>query len=178
MQQTSVRAAETAAAPDFEAIKTRQQSTWASGDFGQVGVRLQIVGETLCEAVELLAGERVLDVAAGNGNASLAAAEAGIDDYLFRLNQDGAYWRYGPPPDAEGTGGNDAFTTCVPVPGAASAASDAPRPHRNPKNSPSSRLFDARRLAPCSPLDVTSPAAHSPGSEVWPAMSTLTPPIM
>jgi ubiquinone/menaquinone biosynthesis C-methylase UbiE len=93
MQQTSVRAAETAAAPDFEAIKTRQQSTWASGDFGQVGVRLQIVGETLCEAVDLLAGERVLDVAAGNGNASLAAArrfaEVTSTDYVPALLEQG-----------------------------------------------------------------------------------------
>lgn len=62
------------ALPDLGAIKARQQATWASGDFGHVGVRLQIVGESLCEAVDLLAGEVVLDVAAGNGNASLAAA--------------------------------------------------------------------------------------------------------
>lgn len=60
--------------PNLQAIKTRQQATWASGDFGQIGVRLQIVGESLCEAVDLLANERVLDVAAGNGNAALAAA--------------------------------------------------------------------------------------------------------
>jgi SAM-dependent methyltransferase len=59
---------------DYGAIKSRQQSTWASGDFGRIGVRLQIVGESLCEAVDLRAGEKVLDVAAGNGNASLAAA--------------------------------------------------------------------------------------------------------
>lgn len=60
--------------PDLKAIKTRQQATWASGDFGVVGTTLQIVGESLCEAVDLHAGESVLDVAAGNGNASLAAA--------------------------------------------------------------------------------------------------------
>jgi len=60
--------------PDFTAIKAKQQATWASGDFGQIGVRLQIVGETLSEAVDLEAGQSVLDVAAGNGNASLAAA--------------------------------------------------------------------------------------------------------
>jgi SAM-dependent methyltransferase len=59
---------------DYVAIKARQQATWASGDFGQVGVRLQLVGETLAEAVGIEAGEKVLDVAAGNGNASLAAA--------------------------------------------------------------------------------------------------------
>lgn len=51
-----------------------QRSVWASGDYGVIGVTLQIVGEQLCEAVDLRAGERVLDVAAGNGNASLAAA--------------------------------------------------------------------------------------------------------
>ena len=60
--------------PDFDAIKSKQQATWGSGDYAQVGVTLQIVGETLCEAMDLRAGERVLDVAAGNGNASLAAA--------------------------------------------------------------------------------------------------------
>ena len=63
-----------APALDLAAIKIRQQATWASGDYGRIGVRLQVVGETLCEAVDLDAGERVLDVAAGNGNASLAAA--------------------------------------------------------------------------------------------------------
>jgi len=60
--------------PDLAAIKSKQQVTWSSGDFGQIGVRLQIVGETLCEAADVHAGESVLDVAAGNGNASLAAA--------------------------------------------------------------------------------------------------------
>jgi ubiquinone/menaquinone biosynthesis C-methylase UbiE len=62
------------AAPDFAAIKKRQQATWASGDFAVVGTTLQIVGETLAEAADVRAGERVLDVAAGNGNATLAAA--------------------------------------------------------------------------------------------------------
>jgi SAM-dependent methyltransferase len=60
--------------PDFAAIKTRQQATWASGDFAVIGTTLQIVGETLSEAVDLRANERVLDVACGNGNATLAAA--------------------------------------------------------------------------------------------------------
>jgi ubiquinone/menaquinone biosynthesis C-methylase UbiE len=61
-------------APDYAAIKQRQQSTWASGDFAVIGTKLQIVGEMLAEAVDLRAGEQVLDVAAGNGNATLAAA--------------------------------------------------------------------------------------------------------
>ncbi len=69
---------------DFRAIKTKQQATWASGDFAVVGTTLQIVGETLCEAADVCAGERVLDVACGNGNATLAAARrfarvSGID---------------------------------------------------------------------------------------------------
>ena len=60
-------------APDLAAVKARQQAMWASGDFSVIGTTLQIVGESLCEAVDLEAGSRVLDVACGNGNASLAA---------------------------------------------------------------------------------------------------------
>src|SRR4051812_23092580 len=59
---------------DLSAVKTRQQAMWASGDFAVIGTTLQIVGELVCEAVDVRAGERVLDVAAGNGNAALAAA--------------------------------------------------------------------------------------------------------
>lgn len=61
-------------APDLVALKGRQQAAWSSGDYAVVGTTLQIVGETLCEAVDLRASETVLDVAAGNGNATLAAA--------------------------------------------------------------------------------------------------------
>ncbi len=60
--------------PDLAAIKQKQQATWASGDFAVVGTTLQIVGEQLAEAVDVRSGESVLDVAAGNGNATLAAA--------------------------------------------------------------------------------------------------------
>ncbi len=63
-----------ASAPDFEAIKKRQQATWSSGDYAVIGTTLQIVGETLAEFADVRAGEQVLDVAAGNGNATLAAA--------------------------------------------------------------------------------------------------------
>ena len=59
---------------DISSVKAKQQAMWASGDFAVIGTTLQIVGETLCEAVDLRAGERVLGVAAGNGNATLAAA--------------------------------------------------------------------------------------------------------
>ena len=78
-----------AARPDFAAIKQKQQATWASGDFAVVGTTLQIVGESLAEAVDIRAGERVLDVAAGNGNATLAAARRFADvmstDYVPSL---------------------------------------------------------------------------------------------
>jgi SAM-dependent methyltransferase len=60
--------------PGSTSVKGRQQAMWASGDFAVIGATLQIVGELLCEGVDLQAGERVLDVAAGNGNATLAAA--------------------------------------------------------------------------------------------------------
>ena len=82
-----------AAAPDFTAIKNRQQATWASGDFAIIGTTLQIVGESLAEAADVRAGERVLDVAAGNGNATLAAAhrfaEVTSTDYVPALLEKG-----------------------------------------------------------------------------------------
>ena len=59
---------------EFAQVKSRQQSMWASGDFAVIGTTLQIVGEQLCETADVRARERVLDVAAGNGNATLAAA--------------------------------------------------------------------------------------------------------
>ena len=70
----SIAAAIPVATPNLAAIKQRQQATWASGDYAVIGTTLQIVGETLAEAADVRAGDRVLDVAAGNGNATLAAA--------------------------------------------------------------------------------------------------------
>jgi len=79
---------------DFNAIKLRQQATWASADFAIIGATLQIVGESLAEAADVRAGERVLDVAAGNGNASLAAARrfarVTSTDYVPQLLEKGA----------------------------------------------------------------------------------------
>ena len=79
---------------DFNAIKQRQQATWSSGDFAVIGTTLQIVGESLAEAADVRAGERVLDVAAGNGNATLAAArrfaEVTSTDYVPHLLDRGA----------------------------------------------------------------------------------------
>jgi SAM-dependent methyltransferase len=78
----------------FDAIKQRQQATWASGDFAVIGTTLQIVGEQLAESVDLRAGERVLDIAAGNGNATLAAARrfarVTSTDYVPSLLERGA----------------------------------------------------------------------------------------
>ena len=59
---------------DFDAIKSKQQTAWGSGDYGRIGVTLQITGEQLCESMDLRSGQSVLDVAAGNGNATMAAA--------------------------------------------------------------------------------------------------------
>jgi len=75
--------------PDFNAIKAKQQAAWSSGDYAVIGTTLQIVGEALCEAVDLRSNQRVLDVAAGNGNATLAAARRFADvvstDYVTAL---------------------------------------------------------------------------------------------
>lgn len=79
---------------DFEAIKQRQQAIWSAGDFSIIGTTLQIVGETLAEAADVRADENVLDVAAGNGNATLAAARrfarVTSTDYVPYLLEKGA----------------------------------------------------------------------------------------
>ncbi len=88
-------AANSAVSPaiDFGALKSRQQVAWSTGDYAVVGTTLQIVGETLCEALDLRSVERVLDVAAGNGNATLAAARRWCDvtstDYVPSLLEAG-----------------------------------------------------------------------------------------
>jgi ubiquinone/menaquinone biosynthesis C-methylase UbiE len=71
------------------AVKEKQQATWASGDYAVIGSSLQVIGERLCDAVDVSAGWKVLDVAAGNGNAALGAARRGCDvtaiDYVEAL---------------------------------------------------------------------------------------------
>lgn len=83
----------TATAPDLGAIKAKQQKTWASGDFAVVAGRIVIVSEKLADAADLRAGSRVLDVACGNGNATLAAARWGAHvvgiDYVPALLENG-----------------------------------------------------------------------------------------
>jgi ubiquinone/menaquinone biosynthesis C-methylase UbiE len=90
MNTLSASAAPTSATlPDFAAVKTRQRAAWSSGDYAVVGTTLQIVGEALCEAMDLRSTQRVLDVAAGNGNVTLAAARRWCDvvstDYVEAL---------------------------------------------------------------------------------------------
>ena len=78
-----------APAVDLIAVKSRQQAAWSTGNYAVVGTTLQIVGESLCEALDLRSGTSVLDVAAGNGNATLAAARRWCDvtstDYVSSL---------------------------------------------------------------------------------------------
>ncbi len=79
--------------PDYAAIKTKQNAAWGSGDYSKIGVKLQIVGETLAEAIDLPFGAKVLDVAAGNGNVSLALARRDYQvtstDYVAELLERG-----------------------------------------------------------------------------------------
>jgi ubiquinone/menaquinone biosynthesis C-methylase UbiE len=91
MSSTSLAANQAGTAPpvNLAAVKARQQGAWSSGDYAVVGTTLQIVGEQLCEALDIRSGQKVLDVAAGNGNASLAAARRWCDviasDYVPAL---------------------------------------------------------------------------------------------
>jgi ubiquinone/menaquinone biosynthesis C-methylase UbiE len=86
---TTTPTTQSAAPVDPAAVKARQQAAWSSGDYAVIGTTLQIVGEQLCELLDVRAGQRVLDVAAGNGNASLAAARRWCDvvatDYVPAL---------------------------------------------------------------------------------------------
>src|SRR5262252_10826171 len=79
--------------PDLASLKIRQQAAWSSGDYAVVGTTLQIVGEQLCETLDLRSGSKVLDVAAGNGMVSLAAARRWCDvtstDYVPALLESG-----------------------------------------------------------------------------------------
>lgn len=80
---------ETLSIEHLTAVKEKQHATWSSGDYAVIGTTLQLMGEQLCEAVDLSAGWKVLDVAAGNGNAALAAARRGCEvvatDYVEAL---------------------------------------------------------------------------------------------
>ena len=84
---------EALAIPDFAAIKVKQQATWASGNYAQVGVSIVLIAELLVEAMDLHSGWKVIDVAAGSGNASLAAARCGCHvtstDYVPTLLENG-----------------------------------------------------------------------------------------
>ncbi|WP_426611504.1 class I SAM-dependent methyltransferase [Bradyrhizobium sp. McL0616] len=89
MSTSAALSTQAATQPDLAAVKQRQHGAWSSGDYAVVGTTLQIVGEQLCEALDLRAGSKVLDVAAGNGNATLAAARRWCDvtstDYVPAL---------------------------------------------------------------------------------------------
>ena len=93
MTATSAAASQIPTQPDLGALKLRQHGAWSSGDYAIVGTTLQIVGEQLCEALDIRAGQKVLDVAAGNGNATLAAARRWCDvvstDYVPSLLERG-----------------------------------------------------------------------------------------
>jgi SAM-dependent methyltransferase len=86
---TATQAEPSSGTVDLGALKARQRTAWSSGDYALIGTTLQIVGEGLCEALDVRAGDKVLDVAAGNGNASLAAARRWCDvvatDYVPAL---------------------------------------------------------------------------------------------
>jgi SAM-dependent methyltransferase len=78
---------------DLVVVKSRQRAAWSAGDYAVIGTTLEMVGESLCEALDLRSGSQVLDVAAGNGNATLAAARRWCDvtstDYIGAFLESG-----------------------------------------------------------------------------------------
>ena len=82
---------QTNSAPDFAAIKTRQQAAWSAGDYAVVGTTLQIVGEMLCEAIDLRGGQRGVAVACGDVEHALVGLQvAGLGELLADELQRGA----------------------------------------------------------------------------------------
>jgi SAM-dependent methyltransferase len=77
------------APPDLGAVTQVQQQIWSRGDFAKIGIAAQIVAEELCEAVDVMPGSRVLDVACGAGNGAIAACRRNADavglDYVPAL---------------------------------------------------------------------------------------------
>ena len=112
--QTATAATQAAAppAPDLAALKTRQQAAWSSGNYAIVGSTLQIVGEELCEALDLKAGSKVLDVAAGNGMATPRRRAAVVRRHLDRLRAGAAGTR----PGARGGGRHGKSNSGKPTP--------------------------------------------------------------
>jgi SAM-dependent methyltransferase len=92
-QEETMSTTVSAPQPDLVAVKRRQQQTWASGDYAAVAARIVVMAEHLVDAADLRAGERVLDVATGSGNAALAAARSGCEvtgiDYVPELLERG-----------------------------------------------------------------------------------------
>jgi SAM-dependent methyltransferase len=62
------------------ALTTRHRAMWASGDYPRIAAEVVApLGPILVEAAGVVAGERVLDIGAGSGNAALPAAQRGAD---------------------------------------------------------------------------------------------------
>jgi ubiquinone/menaquinone biosynthesis C-methylase UbiE len=76
----NVTTATNKAAEADRALKARHRAIWASGDYPAVATAvIPDLGTILVEALGVNAGDRVLDIAAGSGNAAIPAALRGAE---------------------------------------------------------------------------------------------------
>lgn len=64
---------------EMEQLKTKLRATWVAGDFAEIAKSIEKGATEFVARMDLTSGTRVLDVACGNGNTVIPAAQAGAE---------------------------------------------------------------------------------------------------